>query len=118
MMSTTGSIPQILHEGIPVFSLPNYFEHDAGQQLHIQAGELFEKGFGSFVVDFQTCSIINSQGISSLMDLALKCEDDYRGKLVIVNIDSAKTEVLTLVGVIPLVPVAKSLTEAVSIIKG
>ena len=117
-MSNTTGIPQALHEGIPMFSLPNYFEHDAGQHLHRQAAELFEQGQGSFIIDFQTCSIINSQGISALMDLALKCEDDYRGKLVIVNIDNSKIEVLTLVGVIPLVPVAGDLSEAVRLIKG
>ena len=99
-------------DGIPVFAAPVYFDKDVGEQFQKQVTELFNIGHSAFIIDFQGCKVINSLGISSLMEQALKCEDDYRKKLVAVNLDRAKISVLKLVGVIPILLVAETLADA------
>lgn len=106
-----------LVDGIPVFLFPAYFQEETGKALHQMANELFKQKHLRFVLDFQTCKVLNSRGIASLMNFAMKCLDDYRGKLVMVHLDPPTIQVLGLVGAIPLVPVADSLEAGLEMIK-
>lgn len=104
-------------EGVPVFLLPAYFQEETGKALHQKANELFKQKHTRFVLDFQICKVLNSRGIASLMDFVMKCLDDYRGQLVMVNMDHPTIQVLGLVGAIPLVPVADSLEAGLEMLK-
>jgi hypothetical protein len=117
-MADGGPITFQMVGGVPVFLAPPYFAGETGQELHQQVAQLFQQGSNRLVIDFRACKVVTSPGISSLMDLALKLGDDYRGKMAFANLDQVKTQVFTLVGVVPLVPLAQTVEEAVALVKG
>ena len=103
-------------DGIPVLRFPAYFEDRAGKALHQMGSELFHQKHACFIFDFQFCKVLSSRGISSLMNFAMKCLDDYRGKIIMANLDQPKIQVLTLVGAIPLISVADSVEDGLKLL--
>ena len=99
--------------GVVVFGLPAYFSAEAGEALSSQMTQQFQQGKKAFVLDFASCNVVNSQGITAILDMAMKVVDDYCGRMVLANLDETKVEVFSLVGLIPMIPHAASVSEAV-----
>ena len=115
-MSQPASVECQIYRNVPVFLPPTYFDEKIGAILGQMMGEQFQKGHTRFVVDLQKCKIINSRGLSSLLDLAIKCLDDYRGRLGLVNTDPTKENLFGLVGLSTLIVSAPNLDEAVNLV--
>lgn len=115
-MENSGSFSLKEIEGVQVFVCQGYFNQEFGVKLAAKVEELFKAGKNAFVLDFQPCTVVNSQGISAVMDLAIKIFDDYRGKFAIANLDQVKQSTFQLVGVIPLVPVGQTVADAVKLL--
>ena len=105
-------------DGVIVFSLPTYFSVEAGEALQHQVTQRFQQGHKFFVLDLQSCNVVNSQGITAILDMAMKIVDDYCGALTMANLDDTKVEVFSLVGLIPMIQHFPSVEEAVSAAKG
>ncbi len=116
-MEGSGSFTVQARQEVQVFTISGYFAGETGSSLQKKVEELFKSGSKAFVLDFQGCKVINSQGIGAVMDLSLKILDDYRGKIAIVNVDSTKIAVFQLVGVFPLVPLSANMEEAIKAVK-
>lgn len=99
-------------QNVPVFVPPSYFDDKVGAQVKQAAAELFQKGHSRFIVDLRQCKIINSRGLASMLDLAMKCTDDYRGKLVVTGIDQTKQNLFELIGLDTIITPAPTLEEA------
>jgi anti-anti-sigma regulatory factor len=99
-------------QNVPVLAAPSYFDDKIGAQVIQQAADLFQKGHTSFIVDLQNCKIVNSRGLSALLDLAMRCTDDYRGRLAIVNTDLAKKNLFDLIGLTTLILLTATPEEA------
>jgi len=103
--------------GATVISLGGYGNAEAGKQLITTVVELGRQGKVRVVVDLSPCKVLNSPGVTSLMDITMKIIDDFKGQLVLCGLDPLKISVLKMARVIPMVPVAKTLPEALELLR-
>lgn len=99
--------------GVIIFSMPVYLSTESGEELKNLAQNQFQNGKKNFVFDFKDCNIVNSQGVTALLDVAMKTIDDYSGKILFANLDDSKIDFFSLVGLIPLVSHFSTLEEAI-----
>ncbi len=97
---------------VVVLVSPAYFDQEVAITVQRIVRQQYKTGIKRFVIDFGGCQVANSGGVASLWDLALQVLDDYHGKIVLCGVDSIKESVFALIGVIPLLHVAKTLPEA------
>ena len=102
-------------DSVQIVTMPAYVNAEVGMELDTLVPQLFRRdGTTSFLFDFSGCKVANSQGITALMDNALKVIDDFRGKVVLCGLDAAKKEIFTLVGLLPMLPVADTVEEGLA----
>jgi len=99
-------------EGVTIAVVKGYFNAEAGELLSDKIDRLGLKGIVRVVVDFTHCSLLNSPGVTSMVDIVLKISEDFAGKIALVGLDNLKLQVLKTVHVIPPAEVALTLDEA------
>lgn len=104
-------------DGVSILGVWGYFDEKAGEEVSDSIDELLEKGSFLFVMDFSDCKVINSPGIAAVIGSAWRILDDHKGQLVLCGLDSLKTSVLTLAGLLPMLRVATTVPEGVRLAK-
>jgi hypothetical protein len=99
-------------EDVAIAVIKGYFNADAGEMLSERVDRLGLKGVVKLVVDFTQCTLLNSPGVTSMVDIALKISEDFEGRIALVGLDNLKLQVLKTVHVIPPAEVALTLDEA------
>ena len=89
-------------DGFPVVIVKGYFNAEAGEKIMPVIDGLLQQGKRGIIIDITPCKVVNSQGISSLIDLVIKVQEDFRGKLVLAGLDQLKKNVFTTAGLLPL----------------
>jgi len=97
---------------INIFKLKGYFTGDSGIVLTQKVDELLKSGKIFIVLDFLDCSSVNSLGAASLLDLALKVIDVFRGRFILTGLNQLKVSFFSMAGIIPVAEVASTIEEA------
>lgn len=105
-------------ENVQIIIIKGYFNDEAGKEILMKARSALNCGKINLAIDFKDCIAINSQGIASLMDLAMQVIDDFKGKLVCSSLSKLNRNVLTIAGVIPIVQTSESLEDSMKLISG
>ncbi|MBF0548302.1 MAG: STAS domain-containing protein [Candidatus Riflebacteria bacterium] len=98
---------------IVIIEASGYFEAIAGNSItqeivnHLKAGKI------KFLLDFTRIRVISSPGVAALMHVALRIQDDFRGKLVLVGLDKLKKTVLKMAGIIPIASSAETVNDGI-----
>jgi|GEM_PF-3471780 len=85
-----------------IYYVTGYFSQDAGNEVYDSVDEYLKKGKKKVVMELSDCQVLNSTGISILMDLQGKIRDDYSGELLFEGLTSTQCVALRVVGLIPL----------------
>ncbi|RCK79451.1 MAG: hypothetical protein OZSIB_0091 [Candidatus Ozemobacter sibiricus] len=93
-------------QGTPVLTVQGYFSDVTGRDLLTRLERLIGTGRTTCIIDLGPCTVINSPGLGTMLDLTLKVVDDLRGRLILTGLDRVKTSVLEMVGVLAMVTVA------------
>ena len=104
-------------EEVPVFSISGYVDDTLGKELTQEIGKCLREGKRNFIFEFSGCPLINSLGISHILEITLKVTEDFQGILVLVSVPQVVMKVLKLAGVIPQAQLADSIQNALAIIK-
>lgn len=99
-------------DSVVIAIIKGYFNADAGEDLNDRIDRLALAGKVRIIIDFSDCTLLNSPGVTSMVDITLKVSEDFDGKLVFFGLDQIKYNVLRTVHVIPPAEVASSLAEA------
>ena len=113
---TSFTIKESERQEIIILTVTGYYTLETDEVMQERVREAFRRGRVRFVIDFSNCELINSPGVAGLMDLCLRILDDYRGKIVLCELDELKKTVFNMVGIIPLAQEAGSLEEAVTLL--
>ncbi len=100
-------------DGIPVAVARGYYDKEAGRKVLEEIGKLLLARQVFLVLDVSGCKVINSPGVASIVDLAIKVADDFQGRLFIAGLDPLKMKVFKVVGVFPLAEAVSSVEEGV-----
>lgn len=68
-MADAGGVRVRQHGEIAVIEAPKYINNDGGQAIHAACERLAAAGVRGIVLDLATCSLLNSVGVSYLIDL-------------------------------------------------
>lgn len=101
-----------------IIRVDGYLDGDSGQQLLQLVEDLLCRGVRGIVVDFTRCGNINSLGVSSLIDVAIRIIEDFGGRLAFTGFSELQRKVLILAGIIPMAVAAPTLAEACRVAGG
>ena len=111
---TQDRIEKSIEQGIPVLVIHTYFDADVGKTVSTMVEEAITQGCFSLVIDLSACAIINSSGVATLLDLACRIVQDFRGSLFLVGLDTLKRSVLDIGGVLMFAEEKPTRAEAVT----
>lgn len=94
------------------FFVEGYFQKDCGAELIEKVKEVLKDDKTKIVFDFEKCKVINSSGISIMLDIALMIKEDYCGKIVFCGLDALKTKAFKIVGLLSMISVCEKVEQA------
>jgi anti-anti-sigma factor len=74
-----------------------YVNNEGGEKIATEFSGHFDKGIRKVVIDLEKSKVVNSIGISFLIEVIEKLNEDG-GKLVFTNLESAIDKTLTIMG--------------------
>jgi anti-anti-sigma factor len=99
--------------GILVIATEGYINQSAGEQVSEQCKKYIAEGGKSIVLDLKGSKIINSVGISHLLEV-IEAINAQGGKLTFVNLDGAVEKTLTIMGIFQFAGRAESVDAVLS----
>ncbi|RCK79449.1 MAG: hypothetical protein OZSIB_0089 [Candidatus Ozemobacter sibiricus] len=108
---------QRLQDGVVIVEVHGYFNDQAGKALTTLVQDQVRGGHTIFLLDFGPCSVINSTGVATFLDLTLALTEDYQGRLLICGLDRVKQSVLEMVGITSMATLARDVAEALTLAK-
>lgn len=108
---------QVSEKGnIIILVVTGYFNEIIGAQANQLVEKYALEGKNLFVLDFAACTLINSPGVASMVDITLKITDDFQGKLALTGIDQMKWTIFKMVSIIQRVQTASTIQEGCQLI--
>ena len=99
-------------QGIVSFSAMGYFQEETGKKMVRLVDEHLAQNRTRFIIDFSLCPIVNSPGLSHLMEVTFKVVSEFKGAFVVCGLDALKHKVFSACGVIPLATEVKNFQDA------
>lgn len=97
-----------------VISTNGYVNQAAGEQIAKECYKHIDSGVKIVILDLKNSRIINSIGISILIEIIEKLQS-AGGKMIFTNLDGAVDKTLTIMGIFQLTQKASTLDEALKI---
>lgn len=97
-MAETFSFVQRKEGDILIVSPVGYLAAEGGKELKNLISLSLGQGTLKFIIDFTKTELINSPGISHLLDIASQIIDDYNGRLATFGLDKHHNQVLEMSG--------------------
>jgi anti-anti-sigma factor len=86
-----------LRDDVLVMRTSGYVNNEGGEKIANEFDKHFEKGIKKVVIDLEQSKVVNSIGISFLIEVIEKLNDND-GKLIFTNLESAIEKTLTIMG--------------------
>ncbi|GBD91157.1 STAS domain protein [bacterium BMS3Abin04] len=90
-----------------------YINNEGGQKIVDEFSEYHQNGLNYFVLNLEGTKIVNSIGISFLIEMIEKLNDS-NGKLVFINLDPTIEKTFTIMGLFQFAEKASSVEEAIN----
>ena len=86
-----------LKDDVLVMHTAGYVNNEGGEKIAQEFNQHFEKGITKVVINLEKSKVVNSIGISFLIEVIEKL-NDKDGKLIFTNLESAIEKTLTIMG--------------------
>jgi len=86
-----------LRDDVLVMYTTGYVNNEGGEKIAKEFDQHFENGVKKVVIDLEKSKVVNSIGISFLIEVIEKL-NETDGKLIFTNLDSAIEKTLTIMG--------------------
>jgi len=80
-----------------VIHTSGYVNNEGGEKIAAEFDQHFEKGIKKVIIDLEQSKVVNSIGISFLIEVIEKLNEND-GKLIFTNLESAIEKTLTIMG--------------------
>lgn len=98
---------------ISIISVSGYLNAEGGKLLWSAVETLLQKGRHRVVINFSSCTGINSPGAGGMIEIAILLTEDFRGTLVLCGLDELKRKVFALAGILSNVAAVASEEDAI-----
>lgn len=89
----------LLAEGVGLIAAAGYINNEGGQAIADAAGELMDQGCKTLVIDLDGTRIINSIGVSILLEILEKLMDE-KGRLAFCNLTPTIAKTFEIMGLV------------------
>jgi anti-sigma B factor antagonist len=89
----------VITEGFGVISAAGYINNEGGQAIADAANELIDRGCGTLLIDLDGTRIINSIGVSILLEIMEKLLED-EGRLAFCNLTPTISKTFEIMGLV------------------
>ncbi len=96
-METEFQLKSELQGDVLVMSTSGYVNNDGGEKIAKEFTEHFEKGVKKVIINLKKSKVVNSIGISFLIEVIEKLNEE-NGKLIFTNLEPAIEKTLTIMG--------------------
>ena len=110
-MSTDFNIISEIHNNALVIRTDGYINNVAGEKIVEEFSNNFSGGMNKVVIDLGKSKVVNSIGISYLIDIIEKINDS-NGKLVFTNLDPTVEKTFNIMGIFQFAQKADSVEAA------
>lgn len=86
-----------LNNDVLVMHTSGYVNNEGGEKISREFSQHFEKGIKKVIIDLKESKVVNSIGISFLIEVIEKL-NEKNGKLIFTNLESAIEKTLTIMG--------------------
>ena len=113
----SGTLQTAEKDGIAIISIEGYFDEEIGLKLAKIADAYLRSRILKIIVNLEGCELINSLGVTQLLDLAIRTVEDYKGAIVMVTSRPVILRVLELASLSQLATMIPTLDEALKYMK-
>jgi anti-anti-sigma factor len=99
-----------------VIRTSGYVNNTGGEKIANEFNRHFEKGIKKVILNFEKSKVVNSIGISFLIEIIEKL-NEVQGKLVFTNLDPAVEKTLTIMGLFNFAGMEKNVDDALKSLK-
>lgn len=85
--------------GVCIVRPAGYLDEVGGRELRLAFDQPLQRGFKKFVLDLQGTPVINSQGITQILELGEALLYDQKATLVIIGLSELYLDVFQVVGI-------------------
>jgi anti-anti-sigma factor len=86
-----------VHDEVLVIYTCGYLNNEGGEKISIEFDKHFEKGLKKVIINLEKSKVVNSIGISFLIEIIDKL-NEKDGKLIFTNLEPAIEKMLTIMG--------------------
>ena len=108
----TFAIEQAREGGALILRAQGYLDEPAGRRLREETVAAVAQGVRHLVLNLEQATVINSPGITQLLELAEELVYDHKGSLSLVGVSALYTEVFQVVGLSGMARVCTSEQDA------
>jgi anti-anti-sigma factor len=112
-MNNTFSLSSRLEGDTLVIKTNGYINNEGGEEIAEECYQNIDKGISTIVLDVEQTQVVNSIGISILLEILDKLEN-IDGRLVFANMSSAIEKTLTIMGIFKYADKANTVEDALS----
>lgn len=112
-MNDTFSLSSRTQDGVLIIKTSGYINNEGGEQIAETCYTHIDDGIKNIVLDVEDSKVVNSIGISILLEILDKLEN-IDGKLVFANMSSAIEKTLTIMGIFKYAEKAESVKQALN----
>ena len=96
-MEAEFSLSTELKDDVLIMHTSGYVNNEGGEKIAQEFNQHFEKGIKKVVINLEKSKVVNSIGISFLIEVIEKL-NEKKGKLIFTNLESAIEKTLTIMG--------------------
>ena len=90
----------LLSHGVGVIAAAGYINNEGGQAIADAAMELMGQGCGTLLIDLEGTRIINSIGVSILLEIMEKLLEERKGRLAFCNLTPTIAKTFEIMGLV------------------
>ncbi|MHA2030251.1 MAG: STAS domain-containing protein [Candidatus Kariarchaeaceae archaeon] len=110
-MSTDFGLITELHDKTLVLKTNGYINNTAGEKIVEEFSKHFNGGINKVIMDLEKSNVVNSIGISHIIDIVEKLLD-INGKLIFTNLDPSIKQTFKTMGLFQFAEIADSVDKA------
>lgn len=86
-----------IRDNVLIMHTSGYVNNEGGEKIATEFSQHFENGIANVIINLEKSKVVNSIGISFLIEVIEKLNDS-KGKLIFTNLESAIEKTLTIMG--------------------
>jgi len=116
-MKTDSALHSQVMDNCLIIKTPEYVNKESGENIVEEFSKHFDHGIKKLVIDMADSSVVNSIGISFLIEIIEKL-NDVSGKMVFCNLEPSIEKTLKIMGLFNFAATAETVETAVQVLDG